>query len=96
MNNRNKSKNKFSTGKSSIPCRFFNTNRGCQFGNNCEFGHFAENSDNNFNDNNNVDGSDRYRKGGLNSVGGNRMGQRLGPGSHFISKSALYSPEIDE
>jgi hypothetical protein len=31
---------KFASSKASVPCRFFNTRKGCQFGDKCEFGHF--------------------------------------------------------
>jgi len=33
--------NKFPSAKASVPCRFFNTRKGCQFGDKCEFGHFV-------------------------------------------------------
>lgn len=32
---------RFPSAKAAVPCRFFNTRKGCQFGDKCEFGHFA-------------------------------------------------------
>jgi hypothetical protein len=39
---RNDAQNKFPTTKSAVSCRFFNTSKGCQFGDKCPFGHFLE------------------------------------------------------
>ena len=33
---------KFPTTKAAVSCRFFNTRKGCQFGDKCPFGHFIE------------------------------------------------------
>ena len=33
--------NRFPSAKAAVPCRFFNTRKGCQFGDKCEFGHFS-------------------------------------------------------
>lgn len=32
---------RFPSAKAAVPCRFFNTRKGCQFGDKCEFGHFS-------------------------------------------------------
>ncbi len=37
----NRSGKQFTGTKASTPCRFFNTNKGCQFGDKCQFGHFS-------------------------------------------------------
>jgi hypothetical protein len=39
---RNDAQNKFPSTKSAVSCRFFNTSKGCQFGDKCPFGHFLE------------------------------------------------------
>lgn len=36
---------RFSSTKAATPCRFFNTAKGCQFGDKCSFGHFLPPSD---------------------------------------------------
>ncbi|CAK9253182.1 unnamed protein product [Sphagnum jensenii] len=37
-----KKKRKFPSTKASTPCRFYNTPKGCQFGDKCAFGHFND------------------------------------------------------
>lgn len=32
---------RFPSAKAAVPCRFFNTRKGCQFGDKCDFGHFS-------------------------------------------------------
>ena len=39
---RGEAEQKFPTTKSAVSCRFFNTRKGCQFGDKCPFGHFME------------------------------------------------------
>jgi hypothetical protein len=39
---RDEQQKKFPTTKAAAPCRFFNTRKGCQFGDDCPFGHFME------------------------------------------------------